>query len=123
ARLQRPRQQREQRRLSRPVRPDQGQRLAPLQLQLDRSKRGRLAEGAPGPAGGEQRLRGAHRLAAAGGSAGGTGATAGACSTSTSTGIVPPSCHGSSVKRSPKNSQIARLAASSGSATSAPGSP
>ena len=64
----------------------------------------------------------AQRLAAAGGSAGGRGATR-VSSTSTSTGIVLSCSHDSSETRSPKNSQIARPAASSGSATSAPGSP
>ena len=45
------------------------------------------------------------------------------CSSSTSTGGTPPSSHGSNASRSEKNSHIARPAARSGSATSAPGSP
>src|SRR5678810_770270 len=59
------------------------------------------------PARTEKRLGGSQRRAATGG---------GASSSSTSTGGAPPCCHGSSERRSPKNSQIARPAASSGSA-------
>ena len=52
-----------------------------------------------------------------------TGTGASGTSSSTSTGTAPPPCHGSSRTRSAKNSQIARRAASVGSARKTPGSP
>src|SRR5205085_9873611 len=65
-----------------------------------------------------------HRFAAAGGAGGGSGTGVGPGRwSSTSTGTGPPSCQGSSAIRSEKNSQHARPAASSGSATKTPGRP
>ena len=122
-RFERPGEQRQQRRLAGAVRPDERDRLAVPDLELDRLERARLPVPPRCAAGRKEWCLQAQRLAAAGGSAGGSGATDRVPSTSTSTGIVLSCSHDSSETRSPKNSQIARPAASSGSATSAPGSP
>src|SRR5262249_55879092 len=107
--LERAGEQRQERRLARAVRADERQRLAVPQLELDRLERAPVPEPAAGPARGEQRRRRGQRRAAAGGSSGGgSGAIGLVCSTSTSTGTASPCSHGSSVTRSPKNSQIAR---------------
>src|SRR5207248_2770506 len=125
-RVEGPGQQREERRLAGAVGTDERHGLALAQLEVGRPQRDARAVGPAHAAGRQDRLGGAHgRRAAAGGSSGGGRGVGrvGACSTSTSTGIVPPSVQGSSVTRSAKNSQIARPAASSGSATNTPGSP
>src|SRR5262249_21624509 len=138
ARLERAREQREQRRFAGPVRPDERKRLARLDVEVGRRERGVVAEAALDRPGADQRP--AHEPTAAGGSSGGTtlttvsssaagtgsgpGSGAGGSSTSptSSTGSAAASPQGSSAIRSEKNSQVARPTASSGNATSTPGS-
>src|SRR5439155_6283868 len=136
--IQRPCEHREQRGLARAVRADERERLPSADVDVGPLERDLRTEPARDAARTQERLAGTHLLWAAV-SVGGTSRfsrtpspgpltrtgrfAAGAGSSSTSTGGTPPSSHGSSSSRSPKNSHIARPAASSGRATSAPGSP
>ena len=113
ARLERAGEQRQQGRLPRAVRADQRERLAGIHVHVSGLERDLRAETARDRSRAQHRL--AQRLAAAGGGF--------ASPNPTSTGGTSPSSHGSISTRSPKNSHIARAAASSGSAISAPGNP
>jgi len=123
-RLERARKQRQQSRLAGPVRADERDRLAVRQLEISRCEGEPRAEAPRRRPGREQRRTTVHLLAAREGVIS-VGASGAAVSTSTGTGrgSAPASPHGSSTIRSEKNSQIARLAASSGSATKTPGNP
>ena len=118
ARLERAREEPEQRRLAGAVRSDERDRLASAQLELRRLQGDARAEAPARAAGREEGRRVAHRAAAAGGggSPGGgsgaaaTGRTSVSASSATSTGTVAPGSQGSSAIRSAKNSQIARPA-------------
>src|SRR6266487_1575895 len=113
ARLERAGEQREQGRLPRAVRADQRERLAGTNVDAGRLERNLRAKTARDLARAQDGV--AQRLAAAGGGF--------ASSKPTSTGSASVSSQGSSPSRSWKNSHIARAAASSGCAISAPGNP
>src|SRR5207244_2321576 len=111
ARFQRTREDREQRRLPRAVRPDERDGLARIELEVDRCQRDLRSEPARDAARAQQKRHGA---AAAGGRSGATSSASGGGSSAG---------HSASSTRSAKNSHVARAAASSGSATSTPGNP
>src|SRR5439155_8400249 len=123
-RLEGARKQRQQGRLASPVGADERDRLAVRELEIGRCEGEPRAEAPRRRPGREQRRMAVHLLAAREGVIS-VGASGAAVSTSTGTGkgSAPASPHGSSTIRSEKNSQIARPAASSGSATKTPGNP
>ena len=114
ARFERSGENREQRRLACAVRPDERDGLALGELEIGRLERDKGTEAA----------RDADRAKQRQGVAARAGASGGASTSTTSTGTSGSSpSHVAKWMRSAKNSQIARAAASSGNATSTPGSP